>query len=408
MRRKKLIALTLVLGMNYAGLSTVGRTAAYFNDTETSTENFFSATELDFTAMTTNTVFGIGKGESVHRIIRFEGTTTNETLFSFRGEFSTPDNCAGLEATLTFRGMELYRGALTSLSGATTTKNIREVTIDELNIDIREMTEGGPDYGSLCDWRLVFDGAQFPLIENGGGFNDTETQIWSITFRKQIVLNEFLPNPTGSDSANMPNGEWIELYNNGDAPRDLSGWYTRDATDGEGNRVFVTALNTLSATTTIAAHGWLVVYMNKAILNNDGDTVRLFDSSGSLIDSHSYGTAPENKSFARIPDGVGEWVDPVPTPGEPNIADDTETIAAVSDPLLVETASTSEAVLESEESTTTPDTVVIPEVPEVKEEKIEEGPAVVPAEETEAIDEPIIYREETDTVILEETDQPEN
>ncbi len=38
-----------------------------------------------------------------------------------------------------------------------------------------------------------------------------------------------------------------------------------------------------------------------------------------MIDSYAYtSVAPENKSYARIPDGFGAFVDPVPTPGEPN------------------------------------------------------------------------------------------
>jgi hypothetical protein len=58
--------------------------------------------------------------------------------------------------------------------------------------------------------------------------------------------------------------------------------------------------------------------------NSGGDTVRLFSgaitSGGVLVDSHTYArSAPDNKSFARIPDGAANWIDPDGTPGEPNL-----------------------------------------------------------------------------------------
>jgi predicted ribosomally synthesized peptide with SipW-like signal peptide len=455
--KKKLLALALIFGMNAVGILAVGRTVATFSDIETSSENYFSAAEFDFTATTTNTVFGIGAGETVRSILHLEGMTTDDTLLSFRGESPIPENCAGLEAALAFGETELYHGALTDLIGATTTKNIREIAIDELIIDIREMT-GEPEYGTSCEWGLFIDGVQFPAIPDEGGFSDTETESWNIAFRKQIVLNEFLPNPQGveygfdfgEDADDMPQGEWVELYNNSNTPRDLSGWYIWDDSLRNDHKVFVTAENTGTATTTISAHGWLVVYMNRTLLNNGGDTVMLYSDTDIRIDSHVYTTdtdfcdleptsgdandtagsgscsVPKNKSFARIPDGVGEWVDPVPTPGEPNIADVSDTMAA---PLAldiavlpVETATTSEATASSEIIEADEETPIIPESapePEISEpaaevpdapaapepETIAENPVVVPVEETAVIEEPIIHREETAILPPEETAQ---
>ena len=39
-----------------------------------------------------------------------------------------------------------------------------------------------------------------------------------------ICVNEVIPNPMGNDSRNWPDGEWIELYNNGSIEVNLSGW----------------------------------------------------------------------------------------------------------------------------------------------------------------------------------------
>lgn len=135
-----------------------------------------------------------------------------------------------------------------------------------------------------------------------------------------IVLNEFVPNPFGVDSANKPNGEWVELYNKSGADVGVNGWYIYDSTNANG--VQITNAKTDTGGTTVPANGWLVVYIEKAYFNNDGDTVKLYSdviATGVLIDSHTYaGVVPEGKSFARFPDGVGVWIDPDTTPGKEN------------------------------------------------------------------------------------------
>lgn len=174
-----------------------------------------------------------------------------------------------------------------------------------------------------------------------------------------IALNEFLPNPEGreyghdfgKDSDKMPKGEWVELYNNSDAPVDLAGWYVQNDRD---ENVVITALNTDLHTTSIEGKSWLVVYLNKALLSNRRGTVKFFNDQRVLIDAYDYENAefceleptpgdpndedgvgscrgvPGNKSFARIPDGVGGWVDPVPTPGGENVAELSSSIEQVS------------------------------------------------------------------------------
>lgn len=218
------------------------------------------------------------------------------------------------------------------------------------------------------------------LMSGGAGgtiayFNDIERSLGNI-FRagewgsevvgdpQSIVLNEFLPNPNGiaygfdfgNDASDMPQGEWVELFNNGAVPLDLTGWYLADESGGAGNtQAIITAANTQPATTVIPAGGWLVVYFNKPVLNDTGDSIFLYTAGGVLVDSYTYddpsdfcnleptptdpnstttptgtpGNGPNadcpqaqvapNKSYARIPDGIGAFVDPIPTPGAENI-----------------------------------------------------------------------------------------
>ncbi len=145
-----------------------------------------------------------------------------------------------------------------------------------------------------------------------------------ITNCSSVILNEFLPNPTGADDALMPGGEWVEIYNYGTSAMDLAGWFLYDGIDSHD--LEITALNTGSASTIVPAGGFLVVYKNGAggfaLNNTGGDTVRLYDGEiglgGTLRDSHAYTeSAPDDKSFARVLDG-GVWYDPEPTPGGSN------------------------------------------------------------------------------------------
>lgn len=143
-----------------------------------------------------------------------------------------------------------------------------------------------------------------------------------------VVLNEILPNPEGSDTGSNSNdeldGEYVELYNNENFPVDLSGWTLFDADDS--HELEITEDNTDLESTTIPANGFLTVYRNgdsDFSLNNDGDTVRLFTgypaSVHQLVDSFTYDSEKdEGHSYQRNPDGVGSWIDPVPTPGEKN------------------------------------------------------------------------------------------
>lgn len=158
---------------------------------------------------------------------------------------------------------------------------------------------------------------------------------------RTIVLNEFLPNPIGADDAGKPNGEWVELYNLSDTAIDVDGWYLYDALDS--HQIPISAANSDNdgdigdaGETIVPSGGYLVVYLDGAyssgwLNNSGGDTIRLYNGpigTGVLVDSYSYsGSAPENKSYARIPDGTGAFVDPIPTPLAPNKADEEETIS---------------------------------------------------------------------------------
>lgn len=300
-------------------------------------------------------------------------------------------------------------------------------------------------------------------------FSDTETSTanifrageWFTADPADIVLNEFLPNPDtsangmnlGMDSDNMPLGEWIELYNKGPVEQDLFGWYMTDASGGVGNtHAVITGTTTNTGGTIIPAGGFLVVYMNKPSLNNTGDEIYLYTPDDVQTDFYSYevpsdfcefentpgnpnagdgsGTpgngqsgdcsdnqVAENKSYARIPDGVGAWVDPVPTPGTPNMLDEESAEAlsehSTNEPVTNGGGGGSDKEKKEKEVEVSEPTIVVEEVTEpaaqaevTPEVEVSDEPLVV--EETPVEEDPIAEETPVEESPVEEEVQENN
>lgn len=125
-----------------------------------------------------------------------------------------------------------------------------------------------------------------------------------------IFINEWLPNPVGVDTA----GEWVELFNGGGAPADLSGWVLKT----ENGKKF------LFAHASVPARGYLLLprAATKLSLRNTDGGLALYDASGVLVDHGNFdGSAPEGQSFSRVDYGTGpeqHFAFTDPTPGAAN------------------------------------------------------------------------------------------
>lgn len=65
---------------------------------------------------------------------------------------------------------------------------------------------------------------------------------------------------------------------------------------------------------------FLVIQLSSARLNNDGDTVSLYDPDGRLLDTMSYGKSTKGHSWIRYPDMTGAWQETTQaTPGKANV-----------------------------------------------------------------------------------------
>jgi len=124
----------------------------------------------------------------------------------------------------------------------------------------------------------------------------------------KIKIYEFLADPTGVDD-----GEWIELFNDGDVDVDLFGWSLDDAEGG--SKPFK-----IERHVTIKADDFQLFKKQETllVLNNSSDEVRLFDPENKLADKVAYSSVKENHSWAWL---NSEWQDtPVLTPGAVNQA----------------------------------------------------------------------------------------
>ncbi len=134
-----------------------------------------------------------------------------------------------------------------------------------------------------------------------------------------VLINEWLPNPTGSDISGSPSqvlpgktleGEWIELFNSGSAPADLAGW-TLVMKNGKS---FTFKNGTIGA-------GEYKVFARKETkltLKNTDEAISLLDPSGRVAQKSEFlGTAPEGKSFNLV--GT-TFIFEDPSPGRANEA----------------------------------------------------------------------------------------
>ncbi len=143
--------------------------------------------------------------------------------------------------------------------------------------------------------------------------NDTPSET-----EKSIVINEVLPKNTqyGSDE----DGEfddWIEIYNPSTKKQDISGYYLSDSKKNPTKWKF-------PAGTTIEANSYLIVWADEDSthvsglhtnykLSADGENVVLMTPDEKVINLVEYPATVIEQSWARKPNGTGDFVWSVPT-----------------------------------------------------------------------------------------------
>jgi hypothetical protein len=127
-----------------------------------------------------------------------------------------------------------------------------------------------------------------------------------------VVINEIMAaNKTAVKDPNGQNDDWIEFHNLNATPLDMSNFYLTDDVSKRGKWQF-------PAGTSIPANGYLIVWADEDgnqtglhanfKLSNSGETVILSDRDTAVIDQVIFGAQIDDRSFARSPNGTGDFV----------------------------------------------------------------------------------------------------
>jgi hypothetical protein len=132
-----------------------------------------------------------------------------------------------------------------------------------------------------------------------------------------MVINEFLPRAGtdwNHDGAVDVYDEFIELKNLGPIDVDLANWKLDDVA-GAGSPMFTLPSLKLKPGERAVFYG----LTTRILLEDTGDTVRLINAHGIVIDARSYGVVEHpDESHCRIPDGYYWRLVCFPTPGNEN------------------------------------------------------------------------------------------
>lgn len=139
-------------------------------------------------------------------------------------------------------------------------------------------------------------------------FNNSD----SVTSNDCIVINEFMA--SNDLTVTDPDGEfedWIELYNNGTETVDLSGFFLSDDNEDLTQWAFPEGI-------TLAPDNYLIIWADEDLdqdglhadfkLSASGESIILSNSKGiTIIDAIDYPEQTTDVSYARIPNGTGDF-----------------------------------------------------------------------------------------------------
>jgi len=128
---------------------------------------------------------------------------------------------------------------------------------------------------------------------------------------QSVVINELMSsNKTAVADEAGDFDDWIELYNNGDNSIDLSGYGLSDDAANLGKFKIPDGVS-------ITGKGYLIIWADddqeqgilhaQFKLSSIGETVFLTDPSNNVVDQIAFGEIPEDQTFARDPNGTGDF-----------------------------------------------------------------------------------------------------
>ncbi|MGC8887034.1 MAG: lamin tail domain-containing protein, partial [Verrucomicrobiia bacterium] len=168
------------------------------------------------------------------------------------------------------------------------------------------------NYKDRGDWPAGADGTGHSLVLVRPSYGENDPRAWGVSDLKggspgrgesysggnlrNVVINEFLANSV------EPFVDFIELYNKGNQPVDISGCSLSD--DPKTNKFIIPNGTTIPG-------GGLIVFWQTNLgfgLDSGGETIYLKDPTGErLLDCVRYEPQWPNRSFGRYPDGANDF-----------------------------------------------------------------------------------------------------
>lgn len=177
----------------------------------------------------------------------------------------------------------------------------------------------------------IIDNAVFPALEAAQSFGryPDGAATWQVLYvvTPGAANDNSTPPPPGVALMNevysrgtTENPDWIEIFNPGTSPMDISGYKIYDS----GGQAGTKPKKEFPAGTIIPAGGWAVIVVDDGELSgfglsSGGEKVWFENIAGAVLDSIEFPALEEGQSYGRYPDGNANWhVLNVVTPGAAN------------------------------------------------------------------------------------------
>ena len=164
-----------------------------------------------------------------------------------------------------------------------------------------------------ADW--VESGTLSPGEANQGG-----TPVGPVYFPGDIIINEVMADASPSfDNATYPDGEWIEVYNQGTVAIDMTGWYLSDAAGNviEFDQDHLIGYTSNSDSIKINPGHTRIIAINgttsNGVLNNAIEKLRVHWPNGSIGDEVNWTTNEPGFSLSRISGSDAMYISAYPT-----------------------------------------------------------------------------------------------
>ena len=167
-------------------------------------------------------------------------------------------------------------------------------------------------------------------VESGtlspGEANDGGTPVGPVYFPGDIVINEVMADASPSfDNATYPDGEWVEVYNQGNSAIDMTGWYLSDAVGNviEFDEEHLIGYSSNPESMIINSGHTRIVAVNGTtsggVLNNAVEKLRVNWPNGSIGDEVNWTTNEPGFSLSRVAGSDSMYISAYPTANQTNL-----------------------------------------------------------------------------------------